>query len=582
MNTSSQEWNKFEIYSNLTQTTSYMRQMTGREFVARIRRNPSWAKSLEEPLEVTTFANLDGTEITHLSPLITFRGRNKSGNVASFRNCQKLEIAEGTFDGFVDFGRVWIEKGKKMKEIPTGIKKIGRLRVLRPNDHGDAINLEGCAGVQHFKGTFPGAVFIGHNENIELINITVTKANNRGFALCISEAEVGKIEGKLKGTILLHFSRLRTLGDVKTEAGYEDKHLFLSVGSTIEDLGSPEEFPFEENQVGWEHHEEGDEIDQSLKEMLKIKTAIREFTLRQEKKRTLEPWGKRWKRQAFKSLAETLEVDDMLKQEGFKVDSKGRGGFLKYASTIICTLLLGIGVSSVTDIGRMYREEYMSKPIAEKIHNAAGFENKSQYPETIVYQNSYSAQVGQKNNPTPNPPIPSNPLNSQSPQNPQNPQNYLDPALEGFRNPQVLDPDPVNLDSSSIKRYVQAGKSHEAKKRLEVEANITEIILPATNVDIEKNPKIDANSKDNLRTQGLYQIIENISYLKEEDLKATAPKSTTKHTPIPMPHPTPWVDAHKEEIDKATKQYEVKTSKAQRTNLPRGKVHQTQGLAMAY
>ena len=96
--------------------------MTGEEFKALIEKDPSWCKNLKEPLEITTFANLEQTEITHLSPLITFSGEDKYGWTASFHRCRQLEVATGTFKGFVQFSYTSVKTIESLNTlIPQGL-----------------------------------------------------------------------------------------------------------------------------------------------------------------------------------------------------------------------------------------------------------------------------------------------------------------------------------------------------------------------------------------------------------------------------------------------------------------------------
>ena len=52
-----------------------MKQITGGEFIELIKKDPSWCKDLKEPLEITSPVALSISDITHLSPFITFTGR---------------------------------------------------------------------------------------------------------------------------------------------------------------------------------------------------------------------------------------------------------------------------------------------------------------------------------------------------------------------------------------------------------------------------------------------------------------------------------------------------------------------------
>ena len=104
-----------------------MKKMTGEEFYELIRKDPSWCLNIKEPLEITTYVELIYTNITHLSPLLTFKGKN-NGNlqwVADFRQCKFLKVATGIYDGFVNFSGAGITTIKDLiikKSDATGEK----------------------------------------------------------------------------------------------------------------------------------------------------------------------------------------------------------------------------------------------------------------------------------------------------------------------------------------------------------------------------------------------------------------------------------------------------------------------------
>jgi hypothetical protein len=195
-----------------------MKSITAKELKSLIEMDPSWARTLTEPIEITTYANLNNSKITHLSPYLHFSGKDKDGNAASFRGCTGLEVAEGVFDGFVDFGVDYDElelnletkggnedtidvidqtrpeaqtpKEKELKEYkrgpeedpeedpeeepediielpyacPVGLKKIGDFKVLRPNNKGEAVDFSGALKLTTYEGTYPGHITIGHND----------------------------------------------------------------------------------------------------------------------------------------------------------------------------------------------------------------------------------------------------------------------------------------------------------------------------------------------------------------------------------------------------------------------------------
>ena len=107
-----------------------MKQITGEEFKRLIKKDPSWCKNLKEPLEITSYVNMEGNPITHLSPLITFSGENYSGWAADFYGCKNLKVATGTF-----LGGVWF--------LSAGIEKIKKLNIVRSTNL-EAANFIGC------------------------------------------------------------------------------------------------------------------------------------------------------------------------------------------------------------------------------------------------------------------------------------------------------------------------------------------------------------------------------------------------------------------------------------------------------
>ena len=137
-----------------------MRRITGEKFVKLINKNPSWCKNLKEKIEITTYAGLDSSNITHLSPLITFSGRDQDGWAASFINVKTLKIATGTFLGFVNFAG-------------TGIEEIKNLIVRETQKKGSAANFFNCRNLKVATGNFEGFVNFNNSgvETIKDLNI---------------------------------------------------------------------------------------------------------------------------------------------------------------------------------------------------------------------------------------------------------------------------------------------------------------------------------------------------------------------------------------------------------------------------
>jgi len=109
-----------------------MKQITGEEFIENIKKDPSWCLGIKEPLEITTCINLTCSEITHLSPLITFSGKEEAyGWSATFYNCKNLKVATGTFYKGVDFRN-------------SGVTIITNLTIENATQQREKADFEGC------------------------------------------------------------------------------------------------------------------------------------------------------------------------------------------------------------------------------------------------------------------------------------------------------------------------------------------------------------------------------------------------------------------------------------------------------
>jgi hypothetical protein len=82
--------------------------------------------------------------ITKIGNLI-IQSRNHWGDAANFDGCQSLEVAEGTFPGFVDFSA-------------SGINTVGNLVIVKPNIHGLKSDFSDC-GYLRLKAEYLGPEF---------------------------------------------------------------------------------------------------------------------------------------------------------------------------------------------------------------------------------------------------------------------------------------------------------------------------------------------------------------------------------------------------------------------------------------
>jgi hypothetical protein len=147
-----------------------MKQITARQFKAFIKQNPSWCETLTEPVEITTYCNMSYSNITHLSPLLTFSGRNKYyGNAANFHGCDNLRIATGTYLGRVDFSY-------------SGVNEIKNLVVSAPNKYGWAANFHGCENLKIATGTYSGFVDFALSGVEEIKDLVVSTPDLSGYA----------------------------------------------------------------------------------------------------------------------------------------------------------------------------------------------------------------------------------------------------------------------------------------------------------------------------------------------------------------------------------------------------------------
>jgi hypothetical protein len=165
-----------------------MKQITARKFKAAIKLDPAWALTLTEPVEITGYCNMGGSEVSHLSPLLHFAGRNAKGNAASFSCCKNLKVAEGTFAGCVQFDE-------------SGVETIGKLHVTSPNTNGFAAHFCHCEKLKVAEGTFQGMVCFSYS-GITRIGELITAADSEGNAAYFNECERLKVaDGAFPGCV---------------------------------------------------------------------------------------------------------------------------------------------------------------------------------------------------------------------------------------------------------------------------------------------------------------------------------------------------------------------------------------------
>jgi hypothetical protein len=155
---------------------NYPAKITAAQFKKMILENPSVFEHWETPLEITEFVDCTDSPITHLSPLLTFAGRDNKGNSASFAKCLNLQIATGTFHGYVEFSH-------------SNIEKIENLTVTETNGNRDSAGFWCCKKLETATGTFKGcASFSGSNIH-SIQNLHIENPDKDGIYLLCMECE---------------------------------------------------------------------------------------------------------------------------------------------------------------------------------------------------------------------------------------------------------------------------------------------------------------------------------------------------------------------------------------------------------
>lgn len=186
-----------------------MRRITAREFKQSIKRDPAWALTLTEPVEITGYCYMYGSKITHLSALLHFSGRNHLGNAATFEGCNYLKVAEGNFAGLVDFSR-------------SGVEKIGRLEITAPNKYGGAACFWRCYALNIAEGTFPGAVWFDESVVRTIGELFITAPDQNGFAAGFFGCKWLEVaEGTFAGTVDFEQSGIKEIGKLTITEPYE-------------------------------------------------------------------------------------------------------------------------------------------------------------------------------------------------------------------------------------------------------------------------------------------------------------------------------------------------------------------------
>ncbi len=176
-----------------------MKQITAKKFKAAVKLDPAWALTLTEPVEITGYCNMEGSEISHLSPLLHFAGGNAKRDAASFCWCKNLKVAEGNFAGCVKF-------------CDSGVETIGKIHISSPNLEGFAAHFCRCENLKVAEGTFQGLVCFSHS-GITRIGKLITATDSEGNAAYFNECEHLKVaEGTFPGCVSFSESGIKSVG----------------------------------------------------------------------------------------------------------------------------------------------------------------------------------------------------------------------------------------------------------------------------------------------------------------------------------------------------------------------------------
>lgn len=186
-------------------------KITAQEFEDRTKIDPNWCAEITEPIEVTDYLHMRNSNIKSLSPLLTFTGRDTEGQVADFRDCKDLVIAQGKFHGFVSF-------------TDSGIKKIQDLEVIQPDLEGKAASFMGCEHLKIATGKYNGYVCFAHSEIEKLENLIITQTDPHGDCLSCDHCEhLTEVKGTFPGYVDLTNSNVQeTKGLVITGTGEQN------------------------------------------------------------------------------------------------------------------------------------------------------------------------------------------------------------------------------------------------------------------------------------------------------------------------------------------------------------------------
>ena len=186
-------------------------RITGTEFEGAIKKDPSWCKALKEPIEITTYVELRGSNITHLSPLLTFSGTDTCGWVADFQGCKNLKVATGTYKGAVNFS-------------PSGIEKIENLVVNGTDKDGISANFRDCKDLKVAAGTYQGFVAFDKTGISQIKGLSIKNKDQDGEKAWFNDCSISYIPKQYRGKefkfdegVIKNSIRIDTIKQIKSE-----------------------------------------------------------------------------------------------------------------------------------------------------------------------------------------------------------------------------------------------------------------------------------------------------------------------------------------------------------------------------
>lgn len=185
---------------------------SAKEFYELLKKDPSWAKTVTVATYIEDFVDLDHNNITTLSPLLHFLGRNQDGKAASFEHCHQLRNATGNFHGLVSFAHSYITS-------------TDGIQVLAPDNRGIALDCHDCSWLETAGGQFQGSIHCTGCENLKIVKETLKVYSPNIYGIAANFERCKKMEtfaGTYVGAVRLQDCGQITLGKYDIQAPDKD------------------------------------------------------------------------------------------------------------------------------------------------------------------------------------------------------------------------------------------------------------------------------------------------------------------------------------------------------------------------